>query len=131
LAEGYVEGLAEELMEGHVKDHEQLWMKDLVKNCIGILSDISEVEIEITSQEPESDFLDDDVADIVVDLLSHNDPEASKVAQAIEKYVQIVDESEIISMVQAEENEQEQESGDNEESSPPPVIAKEVYNAIQ
>ncbi|CAG8796366.1 23959_t:CDS:1, partial [Racocetra persica] len=53
----------------------------------------------------------DEVADIVVDLSSHNNLEASKVAQAMEKYVQIVDKSvategmlnkqEIICIVQA------------------------------
>ncbi|CAG8599072.1 1667_t:CDS:2 [Gigaspora rosea] len=94
--------------------------------------------MEITNQESESDFLDDE---IIVDLSSSDDSKASNIAQIMERYIQIVDEpvategmlndEEIITMVQAEENEQEQESDDDEEPPPLPVIAKEVYNAIQ
>ncbi|CAG8560440.1 10556_t:CDS:1 [Dentiscutata heterogama] len=96
--------------------------------------------MEITNQESESDFLDDEVAEIIVDLSSSDNSEASEIAQSIERYIQIINEpvategmlndEEIITMVQAEENEQEQESDDDEEPPPPPVTAKEVYNAI-
>ncbi|CAG8580639.1 103_t:CDS:2, partial [Scutellospora calospora] len=89
---------------------------------------ISEVEIEITNQESEN-------------LSSSDDPEASNIAQIMERYIQIVNEpvamegmlndEEIITIVQAEENEQEQESDDDEEPPPPSVTAKEVYNTIQ
>ncbi|CAG8810079.1 10620_t:CDS:2, partial [Gigaspora margarita] len=68
----------------------------------------------------------DKVAEIIIDLSSSNDSEAFNIAQTMERYVQIVDEpvakkgildnEEIITMVQAKENEQE---------------TKEVYSAIQ
>ncbi|CAG8842634.1 23075_t:CDS:2, partial [Gigaspora margarita] len=76
---------------------------------------ISEVEMEITNQESESDFLDDEIAEIIVDLLSSNDSESSNIAQTMERYIQIVDkpvategmldDKEVVTMVQAEENE--------------------------
>jgi len=116
-----------------------------IQNCWSktkILSDISEIEMEITNQESEGDFLDDEVAEIIVDLSSSDNPEASEIAQSMERYIQIINEpvategmlnnEEIITMVQAKENEQEQESDNDDEKPPPPsVIAKEVYNAIQ
>ncbi|CAG8806011.1 36319_t:CDS:2, partial [Gigaspora margarita] len=96
-------------------------------------------EMEFANQESEDDFLDDKVAEIIVDLSSSDDPKASNIAQIMERYIQIVDkpvateeilnDEEIITMVQAEEN--EQESDDDKEPSPPPVIAKKVYSAIQ
>ncbi|CAG8854237.1 41936_t:CDS:1, partial [Gigaspora margarita] len=98
-----------------------------------------EKEMEITNQESEDDFLDDEVAEIIVDLSLSDDPEASNIAQTIERYVQIVnepiaiegmlDDKEIITMVQAEEN--EQESDDDEKPPSFPITAKEVYSAIQ
>ncbi|CAG8701628.1 42504_t:CDS:2 [Gigaspora margarita] len=99
---------------------------------------ISEEEMKITNQKSEDDFLDDEVAEIIIDLSSSDNSEAANIAQTMKRYVQIVDkpvategildDEEIITMFQAEEN--EQESDDDEEPSPP-VIAKEVYSAIQ
>ncbi|CAG8438760.1 17478_t:CDS:2 [Cetraspora pellucida] len=103
--------------------------------------DASEVEMEFEYQESENNLDDDEIAEIITDLSSSNDPEASQIAQAMEKYVQTVNEpiategllenEEIITMVQAEENDQQQESDDDEEPPLPPVTTKEVYNAIQ
>ncbi|CAG8818418.1 4922_t:CDS:1, partial [Cetraspora pellucida] len=45
-----------------------------------ILLDISEIKIEITNQESENNFLNNEVAKIIVDLLSNNNLEASKIA---------------------------------------------------
>ncbi|CAG8488622.1 5005_t:CDS:2 [Cetraspora pellucida] len=105
-------------------------------------ANVSKIEMKITNQESEDDFLDNEVAEIIVDLSSSDNPEAFKIAQSIERYIQIIDkpvvieemlnDEEIITMIQAEENEQEQESDDdNEEPSPSLVTAKEIYNAIQ
>ncbi|KAF0551170.1 hypothetical protein F8M41_023586 [Gigaspora margarita] len=73
--------------------------------------------MEITNQESDDNFLDDEVAEIIVDLSSSDDSKASNIAQTMKRYVQIVDEpvaiegildnKEIITMVQAKENEQE------------------------
>ncbi|CAG8476913.1 5649_t:CDS:2 [Cetraspora pellucida] len=115
-----------------------------IQNCwhkTGILSNASKVEIEFEYQESENNLDDDEIAEIITDLSSSNDPEASQIAQAMKKYVQTVDESiateelledeEIIAMVQAEENNQQQESDDDEEPPLLSVTTKEVYNAIQ
>ncbi|KAF0534973.1 hypothetical protein F8M41_009765 [Gigaspora margarita] len=90
--------------------------------------------MKITNQESKDDFLDDEIAKIIVDLLSNDVSEASNIAQTIERYIQIVDEpvatekmlydKEIITIVQAEEN--KQKSNDDEKPPPSPVIAKEL-----
>ncbi|CAG8776303.1 21621_t:CDS:1, partial [Racocetra persica] len=78
---------------------------------------------------------DDEVAEIISYLLLNNDSEASEIAQTIERYIQIIDEpiatekvlnnNEIITIVQAEKNNQEQKSNDdNKELLPLPIIAK-------
>ncbi|CAG8720462.1 14246_t:CDS:1, partial [Cetraspora pellucida] len=106
-----------------------------------ILSDISEIEMEIANQKSEGDFLDDEISEIIVDLSSSDNLKASEIAQFIENYIQIINEpvamegmlnnKEIITIVQAEENEQEQESDDDDKKPPPLfVTAKEMYNTI-
>ncbi|CAG8442580.1 3732_t:CDS:2, partial [Gigaspora rosea] len=98
LVEELVEELAKELAEELVEDRAEEFsdVTDItIQNCwskTGILSDIGEVEMEITNQESESDFLDDEVAEIIVDLSSSDDPEASNIAQIMERYIQIVNE---------------------------------------
>ncbi|CAG8527757.1 25926_t:CDS:2, partial [Racocetra persica] len=71
-----------------------------LNRAMGILLNTSEIE-------------DDKVAEIIFDLSLNNDSEASKIAQAMEKYIQIIDEpiaikeilnnNEMIALVQAEE----------------------------
>ncbi|CAG8846183.1 20698_t:CDS:2, partial [Gigaspora margarita] len=121
--------------------YKNLYCKHVLNQFESNINLEDEVEMEITNQESKSDFLDDEVAEIIIDLSSSDDPKASNIAQIMERYVQIVEEpvamegmlndKEIITIVQANENEQEQESDDDKEPSSPPVIAKEVYNAIQ
>ncbi|CAG8783180.1 3141_t:CDS:2, partial [Dentiscutata erythropus] len=108
----------------------------------GILSDVSETEMEFEYQESENNLDDDKLAEIIVDLSYSDDAEAFKVAQAIERYIQIInkpiategllEDNEIIAMVQAEENDQQQESDDDdEEPPPPPVTTTKIHNAIK
>ncbi|CAG8623534.1 17662_t:CDS:2 [Gigaspora margarita] len=141
LMEVLIKELVEELIEGRLTNIKLHYLPPnmtahLQPLDIGI---ISEEEMEITNQEFEDDFLDDEIAEIIVDLSSSDDPEASNIAQTMERYVQIVDEpvategmlddEKIITIVQAEEN--EQKSNDDEEPPPPPIIAKEIYSTIQ
>ncbi|CAG8747992.1 735_t:CDS:2, partial [Racocetra fulgida] len=55
-----------------------------------ILSDTSKIEVEYEDQRSEDDFIlneNDEVAEIISDLSLNNDSEASKIAQAMKRYI--------------------------------------------
>ncbi|CAG8584892.1 24476_t:CDS:2 [Gigaspora margarita] len=110
---------SEELMEELIEVLMGVLMEKLVKLLMEVLIEV--LMEELIEEHVEGCIKDHElkgpVAEIIVDLSSSNDPEASNIAQTMERYVQIVnepvategilDDEEIITMVQAEENEQE------------------------
>ncbi|CAG8610466.1 17157_t:CDS:2 [Racocetra fulgida] len=101
-----------------------------IQNCwrkIRILSDASEVEIEFEYQESENNLDDDEVAEIITDLSLSDNPEVSKIVQAIERYIQTIDEPITTEGLLNNEEIITIESDDNEEPSPSPVTTKVFY----
>ncbi|CAG8533187.1 4867_t:CDS:2 [Racocetra fulgida] len=124
------------LIYSHIKINTDDLADDLAEDLTeDLVKDLAEDQqfLEYEDQRSEDDFFlnkDNEVAEIISDLLLNNDSEASKIAQTMERYIQIIDEP--IATEGAKENNQEQESDDDDkEPPPPPVTAKEVHNAIQ
>jgi hypothetical protein len=117
-----------------------------ISNCwrkTGILPRAPDSEIATASQYLESDIEIDnnEIATIIANLPSNDDPNALEVTLAMERYIQTIDEpvitedilsdQDIVAMVRSEEIEDNEQESEDEALPPPLVTVTEVYNAMQ